>query len=186
MRSTGIFWPSRRKRDKDARPRGGFQVDPGTYRMVLEVKGDSSSRIWAETDIEVMADPRRSPSLDVLTLQRAHMGRVYQVAERADDVFEELKRMRRSENAVANRMRHAKRSMDKGDTTYKAVTDLTDSLNAEWSALDERFFTPEDFNGYDAVVRIQDRLWHARAMQMEALPARHPMQRTPSRPWAER
>ena len=25
----------------------------------------------------------------------------------------------------------------------------------------QNVFTPEDFNGYDAVVRIQDRLWHA-------------------------
>ena len=129
--------------------------------MALEVKGDSASRIWAETDIEVMPDPRRAPALDVLAVQRSHMDRVYRVAERADGVFEELKRMRRAENAVANRMRHAKRSMEKGDTTYKAVTVLTDSLSAEWTALDERFFTPEDFNGYDAVVRIQDRLWHA-------------------------
>ena len=161
MRSTGTFWPSRRKRDKDARPGGGFPVDPGVYRMALEVKGDSSSRIWAETDIEVMADPRWAPALDVLAVQRAHMDRVYRVAERADGVFEALKRMRRAENAVASRMRHAKRSLEKGDTTYKAVTALTDSLSAEWTALDERFFTPEDFNGYDAVVRIQDRLWHA-------------------------
>jgi len=161
MRSTGTFWPSRRKRDKDARPGGGFPVDPGVYRMALEVKGDSSSRIWAETDIEVMADPRWAPALDVLAVQRAHMDRVYRVAERADGVFEALKRMRRAENAVGSRMRHAKRSLEKGDTTYKAVTALTDSLSAEWTALDERFFTPEDFNGYDAVVRIQDRLWHA-------------------------
>ena len=31
----------------------------------------------------------------------------------------------------------------------------------EWTALDERYFTPEDFNGYAAVVRIQDGIWHA-------------------------
>ena len=27
MRGTGAFWPSRRKRDEDARPGGGFPVD---------------------------------------------------------------------------------------------------------------------------------------------------------------
>ena len=163
MRGTGSFWPSRRKREKDARPGGGFPVDPGTYRMVLEVKGDSASRTWAETDIEVMADPRRAPSTDILAAQRAHMDRIYAVSGRADDVYESLKRMRRAEDAVSDRMRHAKRSMDKGDTTYKAVKALTDSLEAEWTELDERYFTPEDFNGYDAVVRISDRLWHAKS-----------------------
>ena len=161
MRGTGAFWPSRRKRDKDARPGGGFPVDPGTYRMVLEVKGDSASRIWEEIDIEVMADPRRAPSTDILVTQRAHMDQIYAVSGRADAVYESLKRMRRAEDAVAERMRHAKRSMDKGDTTYKVVKELTDSLEAEWTELDERYFTPEDFNGYDAVVRISDRLWHA-------------------------
>ena len=80
---------------------------------------------------------------------------------RADEVYEDLKRMRRAEKAVAQRMRHAKRSLADGDTTYKAVKTLTDSLSGEWQALDERYFTPEDFNGYDAVVRIQDRIWHA-------------------------
>ena len=161
MRGTGTFWPSRRKRDKDARPGGGFPVDPGSYRMVLEVAGDSASRTWAETDIEVMADPRRAPALEVVGAQRAHMDRIHSVSTRADGVYEDLKRMRRAEDAVADRMSHARRSMDKGDTTYKAIADLTDSLKGEWTALDERFFTPEDFKGYDAVVRIQDRLWHA-------------------------
>ena len=89
------------------------------------------------------------------------MDRIYSVSGRADDVYEELKRMRRAEDAVSDRMAHAKRSMEKGDTTYQAVQELTDSLQGEWTELDERYFTPEDFNGYDAEVRISDRLWHA-------------------------
>ena len=129
--------------------------------MILEVRGDSTSRIWAETDMQVMADPRRAPQADIVAAQRAHMEEVYTVVRRADDVYEELKRMRRAEKAVSQRMRHAKRSLAEGDTTYKTVKTLTDSLKGEWTELDERYFTPEDFNGYDAVVRIQDRLWHA-------------------------
>jgi hypothetical protein len=86
---------------------------------------------------------------------------VYGVVGRADAVYEELKRMRRAGDAVSDRMRHAKRSLAEGDTTYKPIKTLADSLEGEWTALDERYFTPEDFNGYDAVVRIQDRLWHA-------------------------
>jgi len=89
------------------------------------------------------------------------MTRVYAVVERADVVFEALKRMRRAEDAVSDRMSHAKRSLAKGDTTYKAIATLADSLSGEWTTLDERYFTPKDFNGYDAVVRIQDRVWHA-------------------------
>jgi len=58
-------------------------------------------------------------------------------------------------------MRHAKRSLAEGDTTYKSIKTLADSLEGEWTALDERYFTPEDFNGYAAVVRIQDGIWHA-------------------------
>ena len=111
--------------------------------------------------IKVMADPRRAPSIDIMADQRAHMDRIYSVSGRADDVYEELKRMRRAEDAVSDRMAHAKRSMEKGDTTYQAVQELTDSLQGEWTELDERYFTPEDFNGYDAEVRISDRLWHA-------------------------
>ena len=161
MRGTGSFWPSRRKRDEDARPGGGFPVDPGVYRLVVEVAGEDGVRQWGETDIEVMADPRRAPSTDIMTAQRTHMDRIYSVSGRADDVYEELKRMRRAEDAVSDRMAHAKRSMEKGDTTYQAVQELTDSLQGEWTELDERYFTPEDFNGYDAEVRISDRLWHA-------------------------
>ena len=161
MRGTGTFWPSRRKRDKDARPGGGFPVEPGTYRMVLELKGDSTSAIWGETNVEVMADPRRSAASDVRDAQRAHMEEVYGVVNRADAVFEELKRMRRAGDAVSDRMSHAKRALAKGDTTYKPVKTLADSLDGEWTALDERYFTPEGFNGYDAEVRIQDRVWHA-------------------------
>ena len=161
MRGTGSFWPSRRKRDEDARPGGGFPVDPGVYRLVVEVAGEDGARQWGETDIEVMADPRRAPSLDIMAAQRAHMDRIYSVSGRADGVYEELKRMRRAEEAVSDRIAHAKRSMEKGDTTYQAVQELTDSLQGEWTELDERYFTPEDFNGYDAEVRISDRLWHA-------------------------
>ena len=161
MRGTGSFWPSRRKRDEDARPGGGFPVDPGVYRLVVEVTVDDAARQWGQTDIEVMADPRRAPSTDIMAAQRAHMDRIYSVSGRADDVYEELKRMRRAEDAVSDRMAHAKRSMEKGDTTYQVVQELTDSLQGEWTELDERYFTPEDFNGYDAEVRISDRLWHA-------------------------
>ncbi len=161
MRGTGTFWPSRRKRDKDARPGGGFPVEPGTYRMVLELNGDSTSAIWGEANVEVMADPRRSAASDIRDAQRAHMEEVYGVVNRADAVFEELKRMRRAGNAVSDRMSHAKRALAKGDTTYKPVKTLADSLDGQWTALDERYFTPEGFNGYDAEVRIQDRVWHA-------------------------
>ena len=161
MRGTGTFWPSRRKRDRDARPGGGFPVDPGNYRMVLEVKGDSAARIWGETEVTVMADPRRAPSMETMAAQRAQMNRVYDVVNRADVVFEELKRMRRAEDAVSDRIAHAKKGMEPGDTTFKAMKGLADSLSGEWTALDERYFTPKDFNGYDAVVRIQDRVWHA-------------------------
>ena len=48
-------------------------------------------------DVEVMADPRRSSAAsDVRAAQRAHMEGVYGVVNRADAVFEELKRMRRA------------------------------------------------------------------------------------------
>ena len=161
MRGTGSFWPSRRKRDEDARPGGGFPVDPGVYRLVVEVAGEDGVRQWGETDIEVMADPRRAPSTDIMADQRAHMDRIYSVSAGRMTSTRRLKRMRRAEDAVSDRMAHAKRSMEKGDTTYQAVQALTDSLQGEWTELDERYFTPEDFNGYDAEVRISDRLWHA-------------------------
>ena len=67
--------------------------------------------------------------------------------------------MRRAEDAVSDRMAHAKRGVEQGDTTYQAVQG-DGSLQGEWTELDERYFTPEDFNGYDAEVRISDRLWH--------------------------
>ena len=70
-------------------------------------------------------------------------------------------RCARAGDAVADCMRHAKRSLAEGDTTYKSIKTLADSLEGEWTALDERYFTPEDFNGYAAVVRIQDGIWHA-------------------------
>ena len=74
-----------------------------------------------------MADPRRAPSTDILAASEP-LDRIYAVSGRADAVYESLKRMRRAEDAVSDRMRHAKRSMDKSDTTYKAVKALTGRL----------------------------------------------------------
>jgi hypothetical protein len=99
--------------------------------------------------------------METMAAQRAQMNRVYDVVNRADVVYEELKRMRRAEDAVSDRMAHAKRGLEPGDTTFKPMQGLADSLSGEWTTLDERYFTPKNFNGYDAVVRIQDRVWHA-------------------------
>ena len=154
MRGTGSFWPSRRKRGRGCP--SGWRIPCGSGHLSFGRRGGGRGRCppVGETDIEVMADPRRAPSIDIMAAQRAHMDRIYSVSRRADDVYEELKRMRRAEDAVSDRMAHAKRSMERATPRTRRCKSLTDSLQGEWTELDERYFTPEDFNGYDAEVRI--------------------------------
>jgi len=160
MDVSGVLWPTRRKRDDDARPRGGHSVQPGSY-VAHFIAG---SRTLAARPIEVLADPRRAPLPAVFTAQVDFTHSVERIISRADTVMERLKSLRRAVK-ISRELTDYQAHFTQDSSATALLDDintLTDSIAAALDDLEAQFMTPSSFEGYDHVTpRLQGLLWHA-------------------------
>lgn len=147
----GVYWPSRRDRDRDEEPGGGPTVLPGTYELVVEYNSRKDS-----TTVEVKPDPRMEFNPEARRAQRSLQRQMQETIKRADSGFERIKEGQKIINLVNKHLSHLE------DTLYKPVIQQGDSLKKVLVKMEDHFAAPEDFEGIDGVTeRIGSYLWGA-------------------------
>lgn len=149
----GIEWPSRRERDKDADPPGGNNVAPGIYTATIQLGENSTS-----TKVTVLADPRIPFNEDNWKWNQQISMELDEVVIEATSAYKRIRNARE----VLDLIDKNKRLLEEAESD--SLTEQMKGLRKELSRLDELYFLPEDFEGYDHVTKfLNNYLWEVRS-----------------------
>lgn len=146
--ANSIRFPQSKKR-KDANPRGGGYIVPGTYYIFMEFAGYKDS-----IEVKVLPDPRvniaPSDYLKKKSLYDDYLSKVSKLTQAYDFLVEAKKTIKRVEAAA---------ELMEGDKK-KAILDSSENIRNEIIRLQEIFHIPEDFEGYDHVTqKLNGLIW---------------------------
>jgi hypothetical protein len=146
-------WPSRTERNKDADPPGSWAVEPGKYKVQINYLDHA-----AYSEIMIDADPRMqyvAPSVELLEAR----SRLDAARKLATDAFSQLVGARKQIELVKAAMPGLPDSLQ--TKINNASTPLINSLDK----LEEYYFTPRGFSGYEYVTeRLNDLMGDANGL----------------------
>ncbi len=124
FQENGVHFPSREDPKPDADPPGGGRVLPGTYKVVLEWKGQKDS-----TMINVKIDPRGTHTLEELKAKKAAKDQFIPLMKKTTKAFDKLRQARKTMDMVTQQMKFA----EVEDSLQKSINDkskvLKDSID---------------------------------------------------------
>ena len=124
LNENGAAFPSYREPRPDADPRGGQEVLPGNYKIVV-TWGDYKD----STNVEVKLDPNLEVDLEGLKAKKAMMNDFEKVVSKATKGFNQLKQAKKTLKLVESQMVNAPDSVQKDiKKTHKKLTTEIDSL----------------------------------------------------------
>lgn len=153
----GVRRPSRRERKSDAdQPGGGMAVAPGTYKVVMEYRGDRDS-----TEVVVHYDPRLDYDPSVRAAQKVLLDRWETMVSKADQGFEQTKAGLKTIKAVKTHLTNVE------DSLKKDVLAIADSLSKEINKIQDLYMNPKDAKGYlDDNHLLTTYIWKSRSYIM--------------------
>jgi photosystem II stability/assembly factor-like uncharacterized protein len=137
LRGTGVHWPSRRERKKDADEPGGLQVMSGKYQIVAEW-GKSSDMV----EVKVLDDPRLEYHEENQLEQREKKEEWMDMVRRASEGFERTKEALKTLDLVS------KAHVNVEDSLKKDVKLFGDSVRKELKAIQNLYMMPKGTKGY--------------------------------------
>jgi photosystem II stability/assembly factor-like uncharacterized protein len=149
LEEDGVRYPSRRETKPDDDPPYGYEVLPGTYKLILTYKGKTDS-----TKVTVHADPRMNVSIANLQAKRATHDDFYKVIEKATAGFDRLQEAKKAIKLVDQTLVNAP------DSLKKEVSNLGKSLQDSITNLEKRYMMPEGLKGIQRDPdNIMGKLW---------------------------
>lgn len=136
LREDGVKYPSRREAKPDDDLPSGYEVLPGTYKLLLTYKGKTDS-----TTVTVRTDPRMDVSTNKLMAQRAAYDDFNKIVEKATEGFQRLQELKKSIKLTDQALVNAP------DSLKKEVAKLGKALQDSIEALEMRFMVPEGLKG---------------------------------------
>jgi photosystem II stability/assembly factor-like uncharacterized protein len=149
LREDGVRYPSRREPKPDADLPGGYEVLPGTYKLVFTYKEYKDS-----TTVVVHADPRMSVTMEERKANRTAMDALYKTVEKATAGLDRLQEAKKAIRLVDQVLTHAP------DSLKKEIAKLGKSLQDSISRLEKRYLMPEGLKGIQRDPdNIQGSIW---------------------------
>ncbi len=149
LREDGVRYPSRREAKPDDDLPSGYEVVPGTYKLMLTYKGNTDS-----TMVTVHADPRMDIPMADRLAQRAAYDDFYKVVEKAAAGFERLQEAKKTFKLVDQALTNAP------DSLKKEISKLGKSLQDSIANLEKRFMVPDGLKGIQRDPdNLQGKLW---------------------------
>jgi len=134
----GVRRPSRKERKKDDdQPGGGMTVATGTYKVVMEFRGEKDS-----SEVTVHYDPRLEFDAKAHAAQEVLFKRWEAMVSKADQGFEQTKLGLKTIKAVKQSLSNVE------DSLKKDVITLADSLRKEIMKIQDLYMHPKDAKGY--------------------------------------
>ena len=132
----GVRFPSRRPVKPDDDMPSGYDVLPGTYKMVIKYKGQKDS-----TNVTVHADPRLDISLDQMKAKQAAYKDFYKTVNAANDVFKRLSDIKKNIKLVDGALENAP------DSLKKEISKMGKSLQDSVTQFEKKYMMPEGLKG---------------------------------------
>ncbi len=149
LREDGVRYPSRREAKPDDDQPSGYEVVPGTYKLMLTYKGNTDS-----TMVTVHADPRMDIPMANRLAQRAAYDDFYKVVEKAAAGFERLQEAKKTFKLVDQALTNAP------DSLKKEISKLGKSLQDSIASLEKRYMVPDGLKGIQRDPdNLQGKLW---------------------------
>ncbi|RMF32492.1 MAG: hypothetical protein D6765_00255, partial [Bacteroidetes bacterium] len=136
LRTDGVEFPSRRKRRPDADPPAGYEVLPGTYKLLLSYGKHTDS-----TFVTVHLDPRLRLSLEDLQAKQAAYESFYDMVRTAKEGFDRLQEAGKTLKRVNEALALAP------DSLKKDLGQLTKDLKKKIAELEKLYMMPPDTKG---------------------------------------
>ncbi len=136
LRAEGVRFPSRREPREDADPPRGYEVMPGTYKLLL-TSGDFAD----STSVTVKADPRLDVSMADLRAEQDAYKEFYSIVEQASDAFRKLQEAQKTIKRVNEALANAP------DSTLTKIKEQGKAMQDSIVQLEELYMQPEDFKG---------------------------------------
>lgn len=135
--TNGFDFPSRDKREVKKEPEGGgFEVEPGSYKIVFDYLGKKDS-----TTLQVLQDPRAPFISENYTANLSVYNRFKKAVVLSDAAFEQVKT---GKNAIERVKLHM---TDFPDSAFKSLQTRADSLFKKLTEIEALFFLPENATG---------------------------------------
>ena len=145
----GVRYPSRRPERPDANTPGGYDVLPGTYKLVISYKGQKDS-----ANVAVHADPRLNVSSYQMKAKQAAYKEFYKTVNAANDGFKRLADVKKNIQLVDKAMEYAP------DSLKKEITKMGKSLQDSIKQLEEKYMMPDGLKGIQRDPNLlQGQLW---------------------------
>ncbi len=136
LRHNGVRYPSRRQPRPDSDPPRGYEVLPGTYKVIV-----TFGKYTDSTTVTVHDDPRMGFRMDKMRAQHAAYDELYKVVESATAAFDRLQDLRKNIEVVEKALAYVP------DSLKKEVIKMGKSLRDSIEVLEKRFMMPEGLKG---------------------------------------
>ncbi len=135
-RHDGVRFPSRRQPKPGDDMPSGYEVLPGTYKLMIEFKGNLDS-----TMVTVHADPRLNVSLTDRMAKQATYVDYYKIVEKATDGYNRLQDVKKNIKLVDGALVNAP------DSLKKEISKLGKSIKDSISTIEKKYMMPSGLKG---------------------------------------
>jgi hypothetical protein len=150
--TNGMDWPSREiKKERKMPPGGGPDVLPGNYVIALKLGDHESTAV-----LTVHPDPRVPYDRKAHEARNLHQRIVIEAVKPIVEAMDEVQRALATIGIVNQELKWIP------DSLKEEAVQLTDSLKAELTAVEEMYYEPRDFKGIESVTeRLSSVMWTA-------------------------